>query len=126
MHGVFKQVIWLNHLWSNGKMTNAFVPKHMDHVHLGWQARAAGGQVSKGRQYQWNERGKETLIPHQNGYVMNAGRTKELVSAIRSLAQKPSGSSSNNAQIHVHSNAADPRAVASITMASLGGVFSRA
>ncbi len=127
LHRVFKQVIWQNHLWADGKATGAFVPKHMDHVHLGWQARAAGGQVSKGRPYQWNERGQETLVPHQNGYVMNAGRTKELVGAIRALAQRPAGGGNqSNVEMHVHSNAADPRAVASMTMASLGGVFSRA
>lgn len=121
LHRVFRQVIWQNVDMSNG----GFIPDHLDHVHTGWQARAAGGGVRKGRGYTVNERGDETFFPQQNGYVMNAGRTKELISAIKSLAsQKPQ--SSRSAEVHVHSNAADPAAVGGIVMSNLGAVFSRA
>lgn len=122
LHRVFRQVIWLNKDLSNG----GYIPDHMDHVHTGWQARAAGGAVRKGHPYQWNERGAEMLVPHGNGYVMNAGRTKELISAIKGLSAIKGGGNTRNAEIHVHSNAADPAAVAGIAMSHLGGVFSRA
>jgi len=122
---VFKQVIWLNSLWSGGKPGFGFVPDHMDHVHIGWQARKAGGPVKAGMPYEWNERGREMLIPHQSGYVMNAGRTKELVSALRSLAQKPSSSRTQNAEIHVHTNA-NANATVGLLMSNLGAVFSKA
>jgi hypothetical protein len=124
---IFKQVIWQNSLWSGGAPTGSFVGGHLDHVHLGWQSRrAAGGGVRKGGQYQWNERGTEMFMPQQNGYVMNAGRTKELVSAIKSLAQRPSGGNSDSRVVNVHSNAADPRAVAAQVMSNMGGAFARA
>lgn len=122
---VFKQVIWLNSLWKGGKPGFGFVPDHMDHVHLGWHGRKAGGPVKAGMPYQWNERGREMLIPQQSGYILNAGRTKELVSALTRLAQKPSQSTVKSAEIHVHSNA-DPIAVGGLIMSNLGGVFSRA
>lgn len=123
---VFKQVIWQNSLWKGGHPGFGFVPDHMDHMHLGWQPRAAGGSVQKGRAYQWNERGREMFMPQQNGYVMNAGRTKELVSAIKTLAQRGGNNDNRSAQIHVHSNAIDPAAVGGIVMSNLGGAFSLA
>lgn len=127
LQSVFRQVIWLNKLWAGGFPTSSMVPDHMDHVHLGWQARAAGGGVRKGQAYQWNERGKELFMPQQSGYVMNAGRTKELVGALRDLAKnRGSNSRTQTAEIHVHSNAADPVAVGGIVMSNLGAVFSRA
>ena len=124
---IFKQVIWQNSLWANGGPTGAFVGGHLDHVHLGWQGRrAAGGGVRKGQQYQWNERGREMFIPQQGGYVMNAGRTKELVSALKSLANRPQTGNSDSRVVNIHSNAVDPRAVGSIVMSNLGGAFGRA
>lgn len=124
---IFKQVIWKNSLWVGGSGGHGFVGNHMDHVHLGWQGRAAGGQVRKDRMYQWNERGREMFMPQQNGYVMNAGRTKELVSALKSIAQQKSqgpSSTSNSIQggVHFHQSGADPKQV----VRELGMVFSRA
>ncbi len=123
---IFKQVIWLDKLWSGGGPINgSFVADHMDHVHLGWQGRKAGGSVGKGRGYQWNERGAEMFVPHGNGYVMNAGRTKELISALKSVAR---GGNTDNRKVEmtVVSNAADPRAVAGAIGSHLGGAFSLA
>lgn len=124
LHRVFRQVIWQNKDLSNG---GGYIPNHLDHVHTGWQPRAAGGNVRKGQRYQVNERGPELMIPHQSGYIMNAGRTKELISALRAVAaNKGGGNNSRMVQMTVQSNAADPGAVAGIAMAHLGGVFSRA
>lgn len=124
---IFKQVIWLDRLWSGGAPTNSFVGGHQDHVHLGWQPRAAGGRVEKGRGYRWNERGAEMFMPHQSGYIMNAGRTKELIGAIKGLAsQKGGGTDNRQAQVHLHSNVVDPHALRRQMSANLGAVFSRA
>jgi len=125
--GVFSQVIWQNKLWSGGgPIAGSYVGGHLDHVHLGWQGRAAGGGVRKGQGYTWNERGSEMFVPHSNGYVMNATRTKELIGAIKHLAKRPAGTSSKNAEIHVHSSAANPAVVGMYVRANLGAVFSRA
>lgn len=123
---IFKQVIWLDKLWAGGgPIKGSFVADHMDHVHLGWQGRAAGGGVRKGQPYQWNERGREILVPQQNGYVMNAGRTKELISALRSISR---GGNTDNRKVemHVHSRATDPRAVGQYALGRLGRTFSLA
>jgi hypothetical protein len=123
---IFKQVIWRNSLWQGGTGGHGFVGGHLDHVHLGWQGRAAGGQVRKDRLYEWNERGREMFMPQQNGYVMNASKTKELVGALRAIAQQKSGGSSTSNSIeggvHFHQSGADPKQM----VRELGMVFSRA
>lgn len=119
---IFKQVIWKNSLWQGGTPGHGFVADHMDHVHLGWQPRAAGGAVQKGRHYSWNERGREMFMPNQNGYIMNASRTKDLVSAIKSIAQKGSSSTDNRQQTIIVKTGTDGRGVVPI----LEAVFSRA
>lgn len=125
LRNVFKQVIWLNKLWSGGfPIAGSFIPDHLDHVHLGWQARAAGGQVSKGRPYTWNERGKEILMPSGNGYVMNASRTKELIGAIRDLSRNRGSSRTSNANVTIHTAATDAHAIAALQRAHLGRAFS--
>lgn len=117
---VFQEVFWLNQLWLPSGSPHGFIADHMDHVHVGWLPRAAGGQVRKGQGYTWNERGREMFVPHQGGYVMNAGKTRDLIEALRGLKTVQN---TRNATIHVHPTAADPRHVGATLLGKLGGVF---
>lgn len=118
---IFKQVIWLNSLWQDGHPGFGFVSGHMDHVHLGWQPRAAGGQARRGRSYQWNERGREMFMPNTNGYIWNASNTKALVSALKTLPRGGGNSTRSIGKVEIHTQQVDAR---SLTQ-DLGRVFSR-
>lgn len=82
---VFKQVIWRNSLWRNGRLGFGYVPHHgpgdNPHLHLGWIPRRVGGRVSAGRLYEVNEgRRREAFVPDLNGFVMSHSKLNRMLS----------------------------------------------
>lgn len=53
---------------------------------IGAIARAEGGDVEKGKLYEWNENGKELFIPTVNGYVLDAKKFNEFSGSVVALA----------------------------------------
>lgn len=76
---VMNQVIWMNKLWAGGFATNQFIGGHMDHVHLGWLHKRAGGRTNAGQPMIVGETGQEGFIPDRPGMIISNNKLNMLL-----------------------------------------------
>lgn len=73
--------------------------------------RAAGGPVWPGGSFMVNERGREMFVPSTNGFVMDAGATRDLIAGVQALVAGQSAQGGPMiGEYHVHTTATAPNA----------------